>query len=459
MNDAEDELLGQTLLGRLKVLRRIGAGGMGAVYEVEHLITHHRRALKVLHRQYASSAEAVSRLVREAGVAGKVGSELITETFDVGRLEDGSTYILMELLEGATIGELIERHGRFAPSAAVRIARRVCEGLAQAHDAGFLHRDIKPDNIFLLGGDPHAARIKILDFGIATMLPGYGDRFDNLTRTGATPGTPMYMAPEQMREDVDIDGRTDLYAMGLVLYEMIAGRRPYDATTLVGLVTQVQHGDYVALSEAAPRIDPKLEAEVHRAMHRDREARHPNARAMAEALAPFEAESAAPAAAAESPGSRGGIPLTKPSQPVVAADPPTPARRSRSFVLQALSLAAVVFLAAVGVGVYFFWQSQESGEATTPVDDAAGPIPEADESLEESISDLARRGRSDECLARAEAAPASPRILRLRLACARAAEAWEAYQRACELQAARHPDAPETANCRENLTHHASGVQ
>lgn len=447
MNDGEDSLVGRVLLGRLKVTRRIGAGGMGAVYEVEHLITHHHRALKVLHRQYASSAEAVSRLVREAGVAGKVGTDLITETFDVGQLEDGSTYILMELLEGATLGELIEAHGRFAPAAAVRIIGRVCEGLAQAHDAGFLHRDIKPDNVFLVGGDPHAAQVKILDFGIATLLPGYGDRFDNLTRTGATPGTPMYMAPEQMREDAGVDGRADLYALGLVLYEMLAGRRPYDATTLVGLVTQVQQGEYVPLSTAVPGIDPALEAVVHRAMNRDAAERYPDARAFAEALAPFE---------------HGGndVPVAR-STPARDASAATAgevdsAPRARSSLV--LPLIALLILAALGVvgaiGVVVF------GSDDGPVaEGSAGEIPEVDGELEQSIADLARAGRSDECVSRAMGAPASPRILRLRLACSRAAENWDAYERACALQRERDPNAPETRNCEENLNQHELGVQ
>jgi serine/threonine-protein kinase len=444
VNDGGDGLVGQVLLGRLKVIRRIGAGGMGAVYEVEHLITHHHRALKVLHGQYASSAEAVSRLVREAGVAGKVGTDLITETFDVGQLEDGSTYILMELLEGSTLGELIETHGRFAPSAAVRITRRVCEGLAQAHDAGFIHRDIKPDNIFLVGGDPIEARIKILDFGIATLLPGYDDRFDNLTRTGATPGTPMYMAPEQMREDVTIDGRADLYALGLVLYEMLAGRRPYDATTLVGLVTQVQHGDYVPLSTTAEGIDPALESIVHRAMHRDAEARYPDARSLAAALAPFEADS--PSNEARTP----------PASPVLTTDPVTPPRQARRSLVLPLAAIAILGAAAIALlGGYLFITSEETGGAPQSVES----LPEADEALEESIAGLARRGRSNECLERAMAAPASPRILRLRLACARAAEDWSSYEQSCELQASRHPNAPETRNCRENLRQHESGVQ
>jgi serine/threonine-protein kinase len=463
--ETEDALVGQTLLGRLRVLRRIGAGGMGAVYEVEHLITHHRRALKVLHPRFAQSGEAVSRLVREAGVAGRVGSDAIVETFDVGRLDDGSTYILMELLDGATLGELVSKHGRFAPPAAARIARRICEGLALAHDAGFVHRDLKPDNVFLTNADPVAARVKILDFGIATMLPGFTDRFDMLTKTGATPGTPLYMAPEQMTEGATVDARADLYAVGLVLYEMLSGRRPYQATTLVGLVTQVQTGEFIPLSEAAPGIDPALEALVHRAIHRDRETRFPDARAMAEALGAFDgSRRGASAPVVTAPAA--APPSTKPEP---AALPP-PVRSSGGSALPWILIAALALLVVggAGAGVYMLLPKRNGGGPSGPPPGAAGPpgsdsrpAPPSTSGLaaEADIAALARRGRHDECLALAEAAETTASIVRLRLSCASGARRWDAYERACQLQERLYPEDDPQAGCRNTLSLIESGAR
>ena len=453
MSGGSDDLSGQTLLGRLRVLRRLGSGGMGTVYEVEHLITHHRRALKVLDPAIAKSGEAVSRLVREAGVAGKTGCDAIVETFDVGRLDDGSPYVLMELLEGATVGDALGQRGRFGATVAVRIARRICEALAVAHDHGIVHRDIKPDNVFLVGGVPEDARVKLLDFGIATMLPGYQDQFTNLTRTGTTPGTPLYMAPEQMSESEAVDGRADLYAVSLVLYEMLAGRRPFTATTLVGLITQVHKGEFVPLTNAVPGIDPRLAEVVHRGMRPRPADRFEGARAMAAALAPFEEPSASshrPVAFAETE------PAMPEQRPVLAA---APARGGRGpLVWIVLALGSFGLLGVAGIATAVWLLGDDRGGGTVEHTTIAGPEPEVSTGLEEDIAVLARGGRSRECLERALDAAPSARIVRLRLSCARAAGDWDAYREACEVQEARYPEDDPATGCRNTLALHESGA-
>ena len=460
--------MGQTLLGRLRVLRRLGSGGMGTVYEVEHLITHHRRALKVLDPAIAKSGEAVSRLVREAGVAGKTGCDAIVETFDVGRLDDGSPYVLMELLEGATVGEALERRGRLPTAVAVRIARRICEALAVAHDHGIVHRDVKPDNVFLLGGEPEEARVKILDFGIATVLPGHQDQFTNLTRTGTTPGTPLYMAPEQMSENAPIDGRADLYAVSLVLYEMLAGRRPFTATTLVGLITQVHKGEFVPLTNAVPGIDPRLAEIVHRGMRPSPSDRFADARAMAAELAPFESapapshataafaptELALPAHAAPRTGSEPAVPQRTAPQPLA----PAPVRPSRSaFWPVAIALLSLGALAVAGAVAAAWVLGDDYDDSTVEHTTIAGPEP-AITGTEDDIAVLARSGRARDCLDRALEAPPTARIVRLRLSCARAAGDWDAYREACELQETRYPEDDPAGGCRNTITLHESGA-
>ena len=224
MTDADDPLVGRVLLGKLEVVRRLGAGGMGAVYEVIHRLTHHHRALKVLHSELARDADVVARFLREASVAGTLQSPHVVETFDAGQLEDGSPYVLMELLEGSPLTDLIAG-GAVTPARTVRIVLEACEGLQAAHTAGIVHRDIKPDNLFLTIGSGGAERIKLLDFGISKFARPAEDDV-RLTQTGLVLGTPLYMSPEQASADADLDERTDIYSLGVILYELLSGGRP-----------------------------------------------------------------------------------------------------------------------------------------------------------------------------------------------------------------------------------------
>ena len=287
MLEANDDLAGQTLLGKLRVIRRLGAGGMGVVYEVEHLLTRHRRALKVIRPELSSSVEGVARLVREAGVAGRLESPFVVETYDVGRLDDGSTYILMELLEGRSLRALLSEEGPLDGARAARLVAGVCEGLEAVHAAGIIHRDIKPENLFFATGDDGIQRVKILDFGIMKLEEGMTDTFGALTRAGSAAYTPSYMAPEQADEGVALDGRVDVYALGVVLYEALSGQRPFVAATPAALAVRVHPGKYRALAEVAPGVDPALEAVVRRAMSRDREERQASAAELRRALLPF----------------------------------------------------------------------------------------------------------------------------------------------------------------------------
>ncbi|MBX3250050.1 MAG: serine/threonine protein kinase [Myxococcales bacterium] len=273
---------GATLLdGKLEIVRLLGAGGMGAVYEVVHQITRHHRALKVLHPSFAKNREVAARFMREASVAGTLRTPYVVETFDAGLLADGSPYVLMERLEGEALSDALAS-GLGAGDVA-RIGVEVCAGLEAAHAAGIVHRDLKPDNIFLATTPGGGRHVKLLDFGISKFTKEQ-DFHGTLTQDGAMMGTPLYMSPEQASGDKDIDGRSDVYSLGVVLYEALSGAPPFEAESFPALVVRIYEGRFEPLTRRVPGIDPTLAAVVERAMARDREARFPTATALRAAL-------------------------------------------------------------------------------------------------------------------------------------------------------------------------------
>ncbi len=276
---ADDPLLEEVLLGKLRVLRRIGAGGMGAVYEVEHLLTRHRRALKILHPRLGTDSNAVERFLREASVAGTVKSPFVVDTYDAGTLDDGSVYVLMELLEGRSLGDELRDHGPMSSSRVVSLMHCACEGLGAAHAAGIIHRDLKPENLFVTWDQSGDESLKVIDFGVSK----FNERHitpSTLTADGAMIGTPVYMSPEQLDGGKNVDERSDVYALGLVMYEALSGRRAYEASDLFQLVAKIARGDYTPLDALVPGIEPAVMSVVDRAMHRHVAARYPTVRSL-----------------------------------------------------------------------------------------------------------------------------------------------------------------------------------
>lgn len=278
-----DLAVGATELGgKVEVLAVLGRGGLGTVYEVRHLATKHHRALKVLHPRHARSAETVTRLLREATVAAALRSPHVAETYDAGRLDGGAPYVLMELLEGETLRARLDR-GPMVPQLAARVVREACEGVAAAHAKGIVHRDLKPENLFLTTS-AHDERLKVLDFGISKFPAG---ETPAMTAADTLLGTPRYMAPEQTENSHGVDERTDVYALGVVLYEALTGAPPYGQTNFASLVLHIHRGDHRALLDVAPEVPPALGAIAERAMHVDPERRFQTAEALAEALLPW----------------------------------------------------------------------------------------------------------------------------------------------------------------------------
>jgi len=279
---------GTIIADKLEVIRLLGAGGMGAVYEVEHLFTKHRRALKMLHSDFSRSQEVVQRFLREASAAGRIGSPHIVETHDAGHLPTGEPYLVMDLLKGKPLDAIIERCGQLPIGYAVEAVSQACTGVQAAHDAGIVHRDLKPENLFLIEQDDGLPFVKILDFGISKFDPlRTGDQ--SLTQDGAQLGTPYYMSPEQILAQ-PVDGRTDVYSLGVVLYECLAGCRPFEAETLPKLTILIHSGDCVPVESHRDDVPAALAKIVRCAMARDRHERYATPAEMVAALRGVTAE-------------------------------------------------------------------------------------------------------------------------------------------------------------------------
>jgi serine/threonine protein kinase len=262
--------VGSVLAGKFRILRVLGEGGMGAVYEIEHELTKHRRALKLLHPEMAQVSSVVERFLREASAAGRVGNPHIVETFDAGVLDTGEPYLVMELLRGEPLSYRIARGPMFLPDV-IDIMGQACVGIAAAHAAGIVHRDLKPDNLFIVDVDGRPF-VKILDFGISKFDPSTTGSMA-LTQEGAALGTPYYMAPEQIRGQANLDARADVYALGVILYECLAGKRPFEAEVLTQLAILIHTGKPEPLSALRPDLPAGLADLVHYAMTSDPERR------------------------------------------------------------------------------------------------------------------------------------------------------------------------------------------
>ncbi|MCA9710580.1 MAG: serine/threonine protein kinase [Myxococcales bacterium] len=276
------ELAPGVVLGdRYRIVECIGMGGMATVFRAEHVEIGKSVAIKVLGEELARKPALVERFLQEARAASAVRHPNIVEITDFGYVREGLPYYVMEYLEGESLARRLGREGRLPWSVARRITLQLCKALAATHERGVVHRDMKPDNVILVesGGDPDF--VKVLDFGIAKVVSDDGDR--GLTRTGVIMGTAAYMSPEQAKSQA-IDARTDLYAVGVMLYEMLAGRVPFDGDGVMEVLTKHIIEPVPPLRRAAPRITGAVERVVQRALHKDRDQRYASARALAEAL-------------------------------------------------------------------------------------------------------------------------------------------------------------------------------
>ncbi len=375
---------GAIIAGKIRIERVLGRGGMGVVASGYHLQLEKLIAVKLMLPHAAQDPEAVSRFLREARAAARITSEHVARVFDVGSLPTGEPYIAMEYLEGSDIAELLARNGRFEPGEAVAYLLQACEALEEAHAAGVVHRDLKPGNLFLTRRSGGSALIKVLDFGISKMTHSSPTASAQLTRTSAMMGSPLYMSPEQMTSPKEVDARSDIWSLGVVLYEMLSGAAPFNGETLPQVCLRI-------VSEAPPPLSglsPELVGVVERCLQKSPNARYQNIAELAQAL-----RTTAPAREASQP--RFSSPHTPPPPgPPIATSPSVPpagpagrpewqarithatwseTRKPPARLRWRLSLVfAVCALAALGVGIVHWRQPSPTQPAASSSSSALG---------------------------------------------------------------------------------------
>jgi serine/threonine-protein kinase len=275
---------GTMLAGKYRVERILGQGGMGIVVEARHLALDERVALKFLLPEYATHPEASARFQREARAAAKIKSEHVARVSDVGTFEGNVPYMVMEYLDGQDLRSVLEQAGVLPMTEAVDYLIQACEAIAEAHSYGIVHRDLKPANLFLSKRANGTPQVKVLDFGISKMATG---GIDNLTKTTAAMGSALYMSPEQMQATRGVDHRTDIYALGISLYELLAGKQPFVADTLPQLCAEVFTGQPTAIRTLRPDLPEAFALVLEKAYARDRAQRYQSVGEFVIALSPF----------------------------------------------------------------------------------------------------------------------------------------------------------------------------
>ena len=321
--------VGEMIAGKYRLEHEIGAGGMGVVYAATHGRLDQRVALKFLLVEAAQNPEMVERFWREARAAVKVQSEHVARVIDIGD-RDGMPYIVMEYLEGEDLEGIVDTFGPLPVTDAVRYVLQSCEALAEVHVQGIVHRDIKPANLFLAARADGTCIVKLLDFGISKSAPTWieGAKGASLTQTSAVIGSPRYMSPEQLRSSRDVDARSDVWALGVTLFELLGGDSPFASGTMPEVCASILKDDPVSLAQLRPEIPAELEAVIRRCLAKEPAKRWSNVADLAAALRPFgppgsevsvERTAGVLQQAALPPGSR-----AHPSRPPVTAPvPPT----------------------------------------------------------------------------------------------------------------------------------------
>ncbi|MBN1772125.1 MAG: protein kinase [Deltaproteobacteria bacterium] len=297
----QPDFTGLVLEGKYRLTAPLGAGGMGYVWRAEHVQLGRPFAVKLLRPELVSDPTALARFQQEAQAAARIGSRHIVDVLDVGRTPGGAPYLVMEFLQGRSLSAELESHGPLPLARAIDLAGQILDGLAAAHAAGIVHRDLKPDNVFLLGEPGARDDVKLLDFGISKAKDD--PRAQHLTRTGMLLGTPRYMSPEQVLGRRDVDRRADLWAAGVILYECLTGRVPFDAPDLATTLTSILQQTPVPPAAYRPEIEPRLGAAVLRALAKNPAERFADVAAFKAALAPAEPGRAAAGATAVAPPS------------------------------------------------------------------------------------------------------------------------------------------------------------
>jgi serine/threonine-protein kinase len=364
------------VVGSYRIIGKIGEGGMGAVYVAEHTLIGRQAAIKVLQREMSHRQDLVTRFFNEARAATAVKHPGIVEIYDFGYHTDGSAYIVMEYLEGETLSARLRRFGPLPAARAAALGRQVAGALGAAHAKGIVHRDLKPDNIFIVR-DPDITdgeRTKILDFGIAKLA---GDQpGSSRTRTGVVMGTPTYMSPEQSKGAGNVDARTDLYALGCIVFEMVCGRPPFVAEGGGEVMAQHIYAAVPAPSSIAP-VTPQLEQFLLRALAKDPAQRFQSAEEMSAALQMAVPPGSFPQVNApiQVPARGGFVPVPAQQTTLSAANSArmAPTNRKRGWIARVVAVVAI----ASGAAVIAISQRGGGSANTAKAPETVSPVPEA----------------------------------------------------------------------------------
>ena len=393
---------GMVLAGKYEIERVLGQGGMGFVVAARHLQLDERVAIKFLLPDAIENPEVVARFAREARAAVRIKSEHVARVSDVGTLEHGAPYMVMEYLEGADLAERLGRDGALPAELAVEFVLQACEAIAEAHALGIVHRDLKPANLFVVRRADGILSVKVLDFGISKVATPAGSSDFALTRTSTAMGSPLYMPPEQMAASRDVDHRADIWALGAILYELLTARTPFVGETLPEVCVRIATESPPPLASFRPDVPAGLESVILHCLEKDRERRFANLGELAVALRPFGPprggvsvervlrtlqvaglSTSAPDVASSVMPPSGSIPVTTAGTATNASWGNTSAPRGRSRMRLLLgAVLGLVGLAAAAFGV------ARSSSWLTPENGAASAAPSANPSVAPVVSAL-----------------------------------------------------------------------
>src|SRR5580698_576973 len=281
---------GDLLAGKYRIERVLGVGGMGVVVAARHEQLDQLVAIKFVREDALGNEDAIERFLREARSAVRLKSDHVARVIDVGKLYSGAPYMVMEILDGDDLARVLESRGPMAPDAAVQLVLQACDAVAEAHAAGIVHRDLKPENLFLTQTVAGRPKLKVLDFGVSKSSGMTTGGQGALTRTRSMLGSPLYMSPEQMRSAKDVDARADVWALGVVLFQLLTCRWPFEAQNMPELCLKVVTEPPQSIASLRPELAPGLVAVIERCLEKDPAGRYADAAALAQALEPFAPE-------------------------------------------------------------------------------------------------------------------------------------------------------------------------
>jgi serine/threonine-protein kinase len=370
------------MVDKYRIIRLLGRGGMGSVYESHHATLERRFAIKFMLPEYAANREILRRFENEAKAAGRLEHANIAAVTDFGRAQDASPYLVMEYLSGQDCAKLLASLGPLPVARAANLVFQACFGLAVAHKAGIVHRDIKPENLFVTDAGDGSDLVKVLDFGIAKLRTPNASA---VTGSGTAMGTFFYMSPEQVRDAGKVDERADVWALGVVLYELLTARKPFDGTDATKIMYQIVFEQPEPLGKLRPELPPELTALIEKAIRKDPSERFASVMNLAEAIGPFTGRSTLrPAgAASEKPASKrtrasapNVIHVTTSHASVATLSTISSSPSNKSATLRRVVIAAAVALVVAVIGT-IAWNSSHTASATSRVAASSMELPTA----------------------------------------------------------------------------------